>query len=202
MNHRPIVRNLLILMALAGASVCLAAAPPPPMLDAAAATGEEGGSDLAVRLLPARDTIYLHDGTELHGTVLIVGQKAVIYHTSDGEASVPREKVLRVQYRKDAGVHKAYKAEKQDGHIFLTSIEDPEALKRKFAARSKPSPRKPGAQRPGTRGAAGSDGRADTALDAAIRPLAPDMADRLPADVESLDIPPHYKALLEKLRKK
>lgn len=89
-----------------------------------------------VKIIADKDIITLHDDTTIEGTVLFTGQKAVIIHTADGERTIPREQILRIQNRRTAGLRKAYETEETDGHVVLTNKEaDPAAFKRKKPAK-------------------------------------------------------------------
>jgi len=73
-----------------------------------------------VRVRP--DIVYLRDGTQLTGTVLIEGAKAVILLTKEGEQAVPTENIERV-LRKPGLKVANYATTVKDGHIEIVPVE-------------------------------------------------------------------------------
>jgi len=94
-----------------GGEVAESAEPPPPP---------------SVRIIPDKDVLYLKGGEKIEGTILFVGSRFVIFHTSEGEKSVERGRIQRIQYRRQAAERKRYLTKFEGGHIYLTNEEAPE----------------------------------------------------------------------------
>ena len=79
-----------------------------------------------VRVFLDSDTIYLRDGTELNGTVILMAQKAAVILTEKGEEMVPRDTIEKVVLAKDKDKTTTLPVRSKDGFKFIVMepIED------------------------------------------------------------------------------
>jgi len=82
--------------------------------------------EATVRVFLDADTIYLRDGTELNGTVILMAQKAAVILTEKGEQMVPRDTIEKVVLGKDKDKATTLPVRSQDGFLFIVMepIED------------------------------------------------------------------------------
>ena len=107
-------------------------APPvaPPPGDAAAPGGAEGEQpqkkELTARVFLDSDVLYLRDGTEVKGTIILIAQKAAVILTEKGEEMVPRENIEKVVRGTDKEKATTLPIRSQDGFLFIVMepIED------------------------------------------------------------------------------
>jgi hypothetical protein len=55
-----------------------------------------GSASADLRVLESTDVVYLYDGTEVRGTVIAVGIKAIVIIVDEKERIIPREHVVKV----------------------------------------------------------------------------------------------------------
>jgi hypothetical protein len=73
-----------------------------------------------LRVLETADVVHLHDGTEVRGTVIAVGIKAVVVIIDDKEVVIPRERVMKI-VRGEVGTNvKGYATEVVEGLMRVT----------------------------------------------------------------------------------
>lgn len=197
-----------------------AALAPAPVAQDEAAAAEAIAVDPSVGptvvIVPDQDVVYLRDGTTVEGTVVLAAQVAVIILTEQGEQTIPRRDVLRIQYRYNSDERKACKTKIEDGHIYLTNEEAelaaaeppaepaaapapkqpkpaaPKPDKPRPKPQAKPAPRRPAADAP-------RDERIKAALEMAKKN--PDVLRRLmrAGKMQDKDIPPELKKQLDQM---
>ena len=137
------------------------AAPPPGNAPAPGDPGAAGEQpekkELTARVFLDSDVLYLRDGTELKGTIILIAQKAAVVLTEKGEEMVPRENIEKIVLGKDKEKATTLPVRSRDGFLFLVMepIEDqpleggadgaapaaaPEPAKKAPAAAARPKP--------------------------------------------------------------
>ena len=72
-----------------------------------------------IKVLRDSDLVKMRDGTEVKGTVVFVGARSVIVVTDEGEQTLEREKIERIQRALDASKPSGYALHEQDGHLLI-----------------------------------------------------------------------------------
>ena len=106
------------------------AAPPPGNAPAPGDPGAAGEQpekkELTARVFLDSDVLYLRDGTELKGTIILIAQKAAVVLTEKGEQMVPRENIEKIVLGKDKEKATTLPVRSRDGFLFIVMepIED------------------------------------------------------------------------------
>ena len=112
--------------------------PAPPGAGAAVPAGDaaapEGGAPAekdegTVRVFLDSDVIYLRDGTQVHGTIIVVARKGALILTEEGEQLVPRENIEKMDRARDKERSVKLPIRSEDGlkFIVMEPIEDEDA---------------------------------------------------------------------------
>jgi len=115
------------------------------------AGGDGGGGGGAsadqgtVKVYLDSDVIYLRDGNEVHGTIILVAQKGAVVLTEQGEELVPRENIEKMVRARDKERPVTLPIRLEDGFKFIVMEPIEESDAPGDAPEAKAAPKKPAA---------------------------------------------------------